>query len=65
MKTIEVECKDMCPLHFDIVFKRVTTVEEIKKREKELEINPDYIRSLPKEIKEAVASIESIEEVKH
>ena len=55
----------MCPLHFDIVFKRVTTVEEIKKREKELEINPDYIRSLPKEIKEAVASIESIEDVKH
>ena len=58
VKIEEVVCDDMCSLHFDIVFKRVTTVEEIKMREKELEINPDYIRSLPKEIKEAVASIE-------
>jgi hypothetical protein len=58
VKIEEVVCDDMCSLHYDIVFKRVTTVEQIKRREKELEINPDYIRSLPKEIKEAVASIE-------
>jgi len=54
----------MCSLHFDIVFKRVTSVEEIKKRERELEINPDYIRSLLKEIKKTVGSIKLIEERK-
>jgi hypothetical protein len=52
----------MCSLHYDIVFRRVTRIEEIKNRERELEINPDYIRSLPKEIKEAVSSIGQIEE---
>lgn len=54
----------MSPLHFDIVFKRVTSVEEIKNRERELEINPDYIRSLSKENKKSVGSIELIEERK-
>jgi hypothetical protein len=39
-------------LHYEIVFKLVTTVDEIQKREKELQINYDYVRALPKDIKD-------------
>jgi hypothetical protein len=47
----------MWSLHYEIVFKRVTKVDEIRKREHELEINPHYIGSLPKDIKEAIAKL--------
>jgi len=39
-------------LHYEIVFKLVTTIDEIQKRERELQINYDYVRALPKEIKD-------------
>ena len=39
-------------MHYEIVFKLVTTVDEIQKREKELQINYDYVRALPKDIKD-------------
>lgn len=47
----------MWSLHYEIVFKRVTKVDEIRQREHELEINPHYIGSLPKDIKEAIAKL--------
>jgi hypothetical protein len=43
---------DLNPLHFEIVFKLVTTMEEIQKRQGELQINNDYLRCLPSEIKD-------------
>lgn len=39
-------------MHYEIVFKLVTKIEEIQKRERELQINYDYVRALPKEIKD-------------
>ena len=43
---------DLNPLHFEIVFKLVTTMDEIQKRQGELQINYDYVRCLPSDIKD-------------
>jgi uncharacterized NAD(P)/FAD-binding protein YdhS len=52
LKKFEKVEEDLFPLHFEIVFKLVSTIEEIQKREGELQINYDYVRALPKEIKD-------------